>query len=173
MRFGWWMQDQSIEVPAGLGGETRIHVEAVCLRGIDVSYCSQLYLCLLTWLRMYFGRLKIQIPILHFPLIDCMQIMVACSIIVFRAESICRGTWMSSSWNNWWSCMNWYSMMIINIIFISVNRMNMLPRWRGLNHFGELMKISFTDGSKHEDISKAVIWRNVFTANCRTKISPI
>jgi hypothetical protein len=30
----------------------------------------------------------------------------------------------------------------------------MLPRWRGLNHFSEVMKITFTDGSKHEDISK-------------------
>jgi hypothetical protein len=29
-----------------------------------------------------------------------------------------------------------------------------LPRWRGLNHFGTVMNVSFTDGSKHEDISK-------------------
>jgi len=30
----------------------------------------------------------------------------------------------------------------------------MMPRWRGLNHFKEVTKISFTDGSKFEDLAK-------------------
>jgi hypothetical protein len=30
------------------------------------------------------------------------------------------------------------------------------PRWRGLNHFNQVMEISFTDGSKYEDISKVL-----------------
>lgn len=29
-----------------------------------------------------------------------------------------------------------------------------MPRWRGLNHFSEVMRVSFTDGAKYEDISK-------------------
>jgi hypothetical protein len=29
-----------------------------------------------------------------------------------------------------------------------------IPRWRGLNHFTEILDVSFTDGSKYEDISK-------------------
>ncbi|KAI9455173.1 hypothetical protein BJY52DRAFT_1205065 [Lactarius psammicola] len=32
------------------------------------------------------------------------------------------------------------------------------PRWRGLNHFPEVMKVSFTDGAKFEDISKVVVF---------------
>jgi hypothetical protein len=32
--------------------------------------------------------------------------------------------------------------------------MDVLPRWRGLNHFKAVMHMSFTDGSKNEDISK-------------------
>ena len=30
----------------------------------------------------------------------------------------------------------------------------MMPRWRGLNHFKEVIKISFADGSKFEDLAK-------------------
>jgi hypothetical protein len=33
-------------------------------------------------------------------------------------------------------------------------RFDAVPRWRGLKHFSEVMKISFTDGGKYEDISK-------------------
>ncbi|KAI9435631.1 hypothetical protein BJY52DRAFT_1197489 [Lactarius psammicola] len=33
-----------------------------------------------------------------------------------------------------------------------------VPRWRGLNHFPEVMKVSFTDGAKFEDISKVVVF---------------
>jgi hypothetical protein len=32
--------------------------------------------------------------------------------------------------------------------------MDMMPRWRGLNHFKEVIKISFADGSKFEDLAK-------------------
>ncbi|KAH9911521.1 uncharacterized protein BXZ73DRAFT_56902, partial [Epithele typhae] len=32
-----------------------------------------------------------------------------------------------------------------------------MPRWRGLNHFDEVTTVSFTDGSKYEDMSKVVI----------------
>ncbi|KAI0826546.1 hypothetical protein BC628DRAFT_1536449 [Trametes gibbosa] len=34
-------------------------------------------------------------------------------------------------------------------------RFDMIPRWRNLNHFAEVISISFTDGTKYEDISKA------------------
>ena len=34
--------------------------------------------------------------------------------------------------------------------------MDQIPHWRGLNHFGEVVKITFTDGSKFEDIAKVV-----------------
>lgn len=30
----------------------------------------------------------------------------------------------------------------------------MFPRWRGLTHFGKVMSVSFSDGSKWEDLSK-------------------
>ncbi|KAI9441949.1 hypothetical protein BJY52DRAFT_1195036 [Lactarius psammicola] len=33
-----------------------------------------------------------------------------------------------------------------------------VPRWSGLNHFQEVMNISFTDGTKYEDISKILIF---------------
>ncbi|KDQ51821.1 hypothetical protein JAAARDRAFT_62330 [Jaapia argillacea MUCL 33604] len=33
-----------------------------------------------------------------------------------------------------------------------------LPRWRGLNHFNEIMKVSFSNGTKLEDISKLVLF---------------
>ena len=36
-------------------------------------------------------------------------------------------------------------------------RMDEIPHWRGLNHFGAIMHVSFTDGSKYEDISKVSI----------------
>lgn len=38
--------------------------------------------------------------------------------------------------------------------------MNNLPRWRGLNHFEHVVEISFTDGTKYEDISRVsnIIW---------------
>jgi hypothetical protein len=29
-----------------------------------------------------------------------------------------------------------------------------MPRWPGLNHFDAIMNVSFTDGTKNEDISK-------------------
>ncbi|KAI9433794.1 hypothetical protein BJY52DRAFT_1131964, partial [Lactarius psammicola] len=32
------------------------------------------------------------------------------------------------------------------------------PRWCGLNHFPEVMKVSFTDGTKFKDISKVVVF---------------
>lgn len=32
--------------------------------------------------------------------------------------------------------------------------MDSTPRWPGLNHFRSIMNVSFTDGSKHEDIAK-------------------
>ncbi|KAI9443747.1 hypothetical protein BJY52DRAFT_1206738 [Lactarius psammicola] len=32
------------------------------------------------------------------------------------------------------------------------------PRWRGLNHFPEVMKVSFTDSAKFKDISKVVVF---------------
>ncbi|KAH9985222.1 hypothetical protein BJV74DRAFT_878709 [Russula compacta] len=34
------------------------------------------------------------------------------------------------------------------------NQAKEMPRWRGLNHFDQIMNISFTDGTKIEDISK-------------------
>ncbi|KAH7906115.1 hypothetical protein BJ138DRAFT_1223855 [Hygrophoropsis aurantiaca] len=33
-----------------------------------------------------------------------------------------------------------------------------LPRWRNLNHFDNVMDISFTDGTKNEDISKLLVF---------------
>ncbi|KAI9430290.1 hypothetical protein H4582DRAFT_1824479 [Lactarius indigo] len=35
---------------------------------------------------------------------------------------------------------------------------NLAPRWRGLNHFSEVMHVDFTDGGKNEDISKVVVF---------------
>ncbi|KAH9959022.1 hypothetical protein BJV74DRAFT_799983 [Russula compacta] len=39
-----------------------------------------------------------------------------------------------------------------------------VPRWSGLNHFQGVMKVSFTDGSKYEDISKHTI-----SSHCMTR----
>ncbi|KAI9445866.1 hypothetical protein H4582DRAFT_2069128 [Lactarius indigo] len=35
---------------------------------------------------------------------------------------------------------------------------DLVPRWRGLHHFPAVMKVSFTDGTKFEDISKVVVF---------------
>lgn len=32
--------------------------------------------------------------------------------------------------------------------------MELMPRWRNLNHFNHVMEVHFADGSKYEDISK-------------------
>ncbi|KAI9455219.1 hypothetical protein BJY52DRAFT_1122078, partial [Lactarius psammicola] len=37
-------------------------------------------------------------------------------------------------------------------------RFGRAPHWRGLNHFPEVMKVSFTDGAKFKDISKVVVF---------------
>ncbi|KAH9007701.1 hypothetical protein EDB83DRAFT_2236259, partial [Lactarius deliciosus] len=40
-----------------------------------------------------------------------------------------------------------------------INRQfDLAPRWRGLYHFSDMMNMSFTDGSKYEDISKVVVF---------------
>ncbi|KAI0284933.1 hypothetical protein BC826DRAFT_1189767 [Russula brevipes] len=35
---------------------------------------------------------------------------------------------------------------------------NAVPRWSGLIHFSEVMKVSFTDGAKFEDMSKLIVF---------------
>ncbi|KAG1884643.1 hypothetical protein F4604DRAFT_1878660 [Suillus subluteus] len=40
----------------------------------------------------------------------------------------------------------------INVYFDS------MPRWRNINHFNHVMDISFSDGSKYEDISKLIVF---------------
>ncbi|KAF8900821.1 hypothetical protein CPB84DRAFT_1815310 [Gymnopilus junonius] len=42
-------------------------------------------------------------------------------------------------------------------------RIDLTPRWKGLNHFSEVMKIEFTDGGKYADIAKAHSHKHVFT----------
>jgi len=49
---------------------------------------------------------------------------------------------------------------LLNLFYtldIKKKRMNAMPRWWGLNHFKEVTKISFTDGSKFEDLAKVNI----------------
>lgn len=36
-------------------------------------------------------------------------------------------------------------------------RFGLAPRWRGLNRFPKVMKVSFADGAKLEDISKVCV----------------
>ncbi len=43
-------------------------------------------------------------------------------------------------------------------------RFALAPRWRGLHHFSGVMKVSFTDGAKFEDISKV---RQLYVASSR------
>ena len=43
--------------------------------------------------------------------------------------------------------------MILNIC-----RCHMIPRWRGLTHFKNVVKVSFTDGKKFEHISKVLFY---------------
>jgi len=49
---------------------------------------------------------------------------------------------------------------LLNLFYtldIKKKRINAMPRWWGLNHFKEVTKISFTDGSKFEDLAKVNI----------------
>jgi hypothetical protein len=47
-----------------------------------------------------------------------------------------------------------FSLIENHWITFCINGMDSMPRWSGLNHFGAIMHVSFTDGSKNEDISK-------------------
>ncbi|KIJ58589.1 hypothetical protein HYDPIDRAFT_178048 [Hydnomerulius pinastri MD-312] len=38
------------------------------------------------------------------------------------------------------------------------NNFSVMPRWRNLNHFDEVMSITFSDGSKHQDIAKLIVF---------------
>ena len=124
------------------------------LRDVEVSYeCSDPTYILTVTLRISFGRLKIQIHILHYPLIGSIHSLVAyfgtISGLVFRiryrhragvlkVKSItCKFPVSSCLPSN--SC----ELRAANI-----------PRWRGLNHFSDYINNNFTDGSKWEDMSK-------------------
>ncbi|KAI0055128.1 hypothetical protein BV25DRAFT_1816053 [Artomyces pyxidatus] len=50
--------------------------------------------------------------------------------------------------------------------FLVDDQINRLPRWRGLNHFPKVVKTTFTDGVKFEDISKQIIFA------CHNILSP-
>ena len=43
--------------------------------------------------------------------------------------------------------------------------MDLLPRWRNLNHFSSISNMTFNDGSKHRDVSKMIIFaaHNILT----------
>ncbi|KAF8132645.1 hypothetical protein K438DRAFT_1998510 [Mycena galopus ATCC 62051] len=47
-----------------------------------------------------------------------------------------------------------------------------LPRWRNLNHFQTVTNLSFNDGSKHEDITKMMIFaaQNILTSTLGLKL---
>lgn len=48
-------------------------------------------------------------------------------------------------------------------------RFNDVPRWSGLNHFHEVMNMTFTDGMKFKDISKVHI--NISTVYCHIHVA--
>ncbi|KAH8991781.1 hypothetical protein EDB86DRAFT_3065116 [Lactarius hatsudake] len=50
-----------------------------------------------------------------------------------------------------------------------------VPRWSGLNHFQGVMKISFTDGTKFEDISKILIFtaHNIIPWECSEQVGKL
>ncbi|KAH0834916.1 hypothetical protein J3R83DRAFT_10591 [Lanmaoa asiatica] len=45
-----------------------------------------------------------------------------------------------------------------NVLATIDNNFNTFPQWRTLEHFSQVMDISFTDGSKHKDISKLLLF---------------
>jgi hypothetical protein len=44
--------------------------------------------------------------------------------------------------------------------------MHHIPCWRGLNHFEAIVKVTFTDGSKFEDIEKVLTILNMLPITC-------
>lgn len=107
--------------------------------------------------RTYSGTWRILIHIVHFHGIVCTLIMAAYSVTIFYQ-----------------SCSNGSRNLIIAVMpknrlticayqnrsfdfFCSLGlhfRATELDRWRGLNHFSQLIETTFTDGSKYEDMSK-------------------
>ena len=136
------------------------------LRDVEVSYESSdpTYVLMVT-LRISFGRLEIQIHILHYPLIGSIHSLLAyfgtISGLVFR--SIYR---------------HWAGMLKLESITCKFPVSSCLPNnscelraastpwWRGLNHFSDYINNNFTDGSKWEDMSKVCHWVTICLSAC-------
>ncbi|KAJ7471600.1 hypothetical protein B0H11DRAFT_2158977 [Mycena galericulata] len=58
-----------------------------------------------------------------------------------------------------------FAQLKLHVENLSGRQFNRLPRWRNLNHFQAVTNISFNDGSKHEDISKMILFavHNILT----------
>lgn len=52
------------------------------------------------------------------------------------------------------------------LLLIYLFRMDAMPRWRNINHFSNVMSITFNDGSKFQDMSK--VYTLDFYLNCFT-----
>ncbi|KAG2348732.1 hypothetical protein BDR05DRAFT_972997 [Suillus weaverae] len=59
---------------------------------------------------------------------------------------------------NWVECLGRQATVQIDSFFQSI------PHWRNLNHFDQVISVSFSDGTKYEDISKLIVFavHNVF-----------
>lgn len=104
--------------------------------------------------RMYFGKLRTQILIRRSLSIDYMHSMEAYGVIIcgwkLKGELLCSSVPSKSKLMISKSFIHLATVAAVTMIL----RTARIPRWRGLNHFTEILDVSFTDGSKYEDISK-------------------
>ncbi|KAG2116407.1 uncharacterized protein F5147DRAFT_743074 [Suillus discolor] len=80
---------------------------------------------------------------------------VFCALCFDRLHTHHEGLWGKHLWIELQKCVNEvgrHAATKIDEGFAAV------PRWRNLNHFKEVMGVSFTDGTKHEDILKLILF---------------
>ena len=130
-------------------------LKKIGLRPVEVSFSLLAVYAAKSLRRMCSGKLQIRTPMMHFLLIDCMHIMGGSSGIIFgvnlkrkptlSGEQLCPKLAHSLPFSS--NC-------VILTHYPILSRFDMMPRWRGLYHCNKVMLVSFSDGSKLEDISK-------------------
>ena len=136
------------------------------LQDVEVSYwCSHPTYILMVTLRISFGRLEIQIHILHYSLISSIHSLVAyfdtISGLVFRI-----------TYRHWAGMLKLESITCMFPVSSSLSnnscelRAASTPQWRGLNHFSDHINNNFTDGSKWEDMSKVCYCVTICLSAC-------
>lgn len=126
------------------------------LHNVDVSYFISVYIffCIICLIksRMFFGRVQTGMFMQLFPLIICMPMVVfGKTIYGSRLANCCRIL----------DVMLWHKLITSKHFDLKSSSFCLIlysydsfPQWRNLIHFSKVIGITYTDGTKHENISK-------------------